>query len=58
MVLQIKEVMKMKQRLVWQNIACGNIHFTLSAAMVEAHELYGWPRAGVLFNELYRPTMI
>lgn len=48
----------MRNRLVWQNIACGNIHFTLSAAMVEAYELYGWPRAGVLFNELYRPIMI
>lgn len=48
----------MRQHLVWQNIACGNIHFTLLEAMTEARELYGWPRAGVLFNELYRPTMI
>ena len=48
----------MRNRLVWQNILCGNIHFTLASAMAEAREMYGWPRAGVLFNELYCPTMI
>lgn len=44
--------------LVWVNLECGNIHFTLVEAMQEAREMYGWPFSKVLFNELYQPTFI